>query len=328
MNKRTHVAVGVIYNSTRDKVLISKRSGNQHLAGYWEFPGGKVESNEGTYAALQRELFEELGINVNTAEAFTSLSHNYPDKKVLLDVWKIFDWSGEPVSRENQDICWVNIDCLKDYSFPDANKYIIQSIQLTPVYVISQDTYEDYSHLFSVAKECFSAGLKLFQLRLKDKNSEAFAHTVETLSELAARHSAKLILNGTVSDINRYNIDGIHLNSHELLKYDERPLNEDLILGASCHNEAELIRASQINVNYAFISPVLFTPSHPAEDPLGWEKFADLKQMVDFPIYALGGMTFNELSTARTYGAYGVAMISAVWDPKIHQQMPSKFPAN
>jgi len=73
MNQRTHVAIGVIYNVTKDKILISKRSNNQYLAGYWEFPGGKVEYNEDVITALKRELFEELGVIIKKAVKYTSI---------------------------------------------------------------------------------------------------------------------------------------------------------------------------------------------------------------------------------------------------------------
>ena len=314
MSQRTHVAVGVIYNTTKDKVLISKRSHNQHLAGYWEFPGGKVERGEDVSTALKRELFEELGITVNKAEAYTSISHDYSNKNVLLDVWKVSEWYGKPESRENQEICWASISELNNYNFPDANKYIIQSILLDPIYVISQKSYENYSHLYSVAEECFSAGLKNFQLRLKTDENKMFQEIVKALSEVARRYNSKLILNGLATDIDKYPIDGIHLNSNELMRYENRPISEEYILGASCHNEEELIRAAKIKVNYAFLSPVLFTASHPEVRPIGWEKFSSLISDLNFPIYALGGMMPTDLEIAKSYGAYGIAMLGAIWN--------------
>ncbi|MFT5395785.1 MAG: 8-oxo-dGTP diphosphatase [Gammaproteobacteria bacterium] len=314
MSQRTHVAVGVIYNTTKDKVLISKRSNNQHLAGHWEFPGGKVECNENVSSALKRELFEELGITVIKAEAYTSISHDYADKKVLLHVWKVSEWCGQPESRESQDICWASISDLNNYKFPDANKYIIQSILLTPMYVISKESYEDYSNLYSVAEECFVSGLKIFQLRLKKDNNKSFQNIVKTLSEVASRYDAKLILNGLATDIDKYPIDGIHLNTSELTKHKNRPISEEHILGTSCHNEEELIKAAEINVNYAFLSPVQLTASHPEAIAIGWERFRSLINEVNFPIYALGGMLPSDLQTAKNYGAYGIAMLGAIWD--------------
>ncbi len=314
MNQRIHVAVGVIYNSTKDKVLISKRSKNKHLAGYWEFPGGKVECNENVVAALKRELYEELGITVIKADAYTSISHDYADKNVLLDVWKVTDWCGQPESKENQEFCWASISELSKYKFPEANKYIIQSISLAPMYVISKDSYENYSHLFSVTEECFVAGLKIFQLRLNIDKNKSFQEIVKTLSEAANRYNAKLILNGLATDIDKYPIDGIHLNTNELKRYENRPISEEYILGASCHNEKDLIKAAEIKVNYAFLSPVQYTASHPEAIAIGWQRFRSLINEVNFPVYALGGMIPTDLKTAKTYGAYGIAMLGAVWD--------------
>jgi 8-oxo-dGTP diphosphatase len=325
MNQRTHVAVGVIYHATRDRVLISKRSVGQHLSGYWEFPGGKVENNEDILTALTRELSEELGIDVCNAISFTGISYNYPDKNVFLDVWKVFEWRGKPVNLENQEIRWVHINDLKHYKFPDANKYIIQSISLDPFYVISQDSYADYAYLLSVTEKCFAAGLKIFQLRLKAEKNKIFDNVVSSLSEQARQYNAKLILNGTTDDLKKYAIDGLHMNSSELKKYESRPVSEDFILGASCHDEQELIKAAELNVNYAFISPVLITNSHPDVAAIGWDKFASLTRKVSFPVYALGGMSPEEMKTALDYGAYGIAMIGAIWNSDSPERVISSY---
>ena len=130
---------------------------------------------------------------------------------------------------------------------------------------------------------------------------------------LARRNNAKLILNGMASDIEVFDIDGIHFNSDELIKYTSRPISEDYILGASCHNEKELDDAAKLNVNYAFISPVFTSNSHPEQKALGWGRFNDLRKKVNFPVYALGGMTPADLKVAKSHGAYGVAMIGSIW---------------
>jgi 8-oxo-dGTP diphosphatase len=313
VNSKIHVAVGVIYNSNKDEVLITKRTANQHLAGYWEFPGGKVEENEDVITALSRELFEELGITISNVEKLTVVNYEYPDKKVLLDIWKVYEWSGVPTGKENQEIAWSKINQLNQFEFPEANKHIVQTLLLSPLYVISQESYDDYSRLLSIADKCFSEGLKLFQIRLKTRNNQEISKLINELAKSAKQYDAKLILNGIPSDIHTYNIDGIHLKSKELKSYDCRPISEEYILGASCHNEDELFSASKLNVNYAFISPVLTTPSHPEKDGIGWDKFNEMRNKVRFPVYALGGMTPDDLRVAKYYGAYGVAMMGAIW---------------
>ncbi len=314
MSNRIHVAVGVIYNSNKNKVLITKRTAGQHLEGLWEFPGGKVEKDEDILSALNRELFEELGIVVKAAKQLTVISHDYPDKKVLLDVWEIYDWTGEPEAKEKQKIEWSGINELNKYDFPEANKHIIQTLSLSPLYLISQDTYQNYNKLFSVVDECLSAGLKIFQLRLASRSEPEFSSLINNLNKLTKQHEAKLIINGTPSDLDLYEIDGVHLNSNELKKYKRRPVSEEYILGASCHTEEELAQAQKLNVNYAFLSPVQKTSSHPDEVPIGWNTFYQLSKKVKFPLYALGGLKSSDLSVAIENNAFGIAMINSIWN--------------
>lgn len=122
-----HVAVGIIFNSS-GKVLIANRPPQKYLPGLWEFPGGKVEDSETVLQALIRELQEELGIDVQTAEEFTQIDHTYPDRIVLLDVWRIYDFHGEPSGLEGQEVRWVLPEELENYEFPSANHEIVQAI--------------------------------------------------------------------------------------------------------------------------------------------------------------------------------------------------------
>lgn len=123
-----HVAVAVIVDQ-QQRILVALRPEHIHQGGLWEFPGGKVESGETVQQALVRELSEEIGI---TAEGFRSLikiNHDYGDKAVLLDVWWVDRFSGEPVGREGQPIRWVSADELSTYTFPEANLAIVQLVQ-------------------------------------------------------------------------------------------------------------------------------------------------------------------------------------------------------
>ncbi len=118
-----HVAVGLLLRS--DQVLIALRPKQSHQGGLWEFPGGKVEEGESVEAALSRELKEELGVEVHAASFVMQISHDYNDKKVLLDVWSVTDFSGEPSGAEGQPVKWVSQASLQDYQFPEANKPIV-----------------------------------------------------------------------------------------------------------------------------------------------------------------------------------------------------------
>ncbi|MEB8433693.1 8-oxo-dGTP diphosphatase MutT [Cocleimonas sp. KMM 6892] len=128
------VAVAVIINQDKE-VLIAKRSKDQHQGNKWEFPGGKVEANETSQEALHREIMEELGIDIQSSSEMTSITHEYieenPDnsKTVILDVFDVRDWRGEPKGVEGQPIRWVTVSEIDDYEFPIANVEIVNIIK-------------------------------------------------------------------------------------------------------------------------------------------------------------------------------------------------------
>lgn len=134
--KRVHVVVGVISDGA-DRILISKRADHLHQGGLWEFPGGKVEPNETVQEALRRELFEELAIEIKEQNSLITIEHDYSDKAVLLDVWWIGAFTGEPRGCEGQPLQWVAISALQEYEFPAANQPIISAIQAKDTHTIT-----------------------------------------------------------------------------------------------------------------------------------------------------------------------------------------------
>jgi len=125
--KRVHVAAGVIRDDAGN-ILIAKRPDHLHQGGLWEFPGGKVDAGETVERALARELLEELGITPTVISPLLEVRHDYPDKSVLLDVWNVTGFDGQPHGREGQAIEWVLQERLQDYEFPQANRPIIDRI--------------------------------------------------------------------------------------------------------------------------------------------------------------------------------------------------------
>ena len=128
MIKTLHVAVGIIYNQQR-QILIAKRARHKHQGGLWEFPGGKVETGETVRQALDRELNEEIGIQVTAASSLMQVNHNYDEKHILLDVWEVTDFSGIARGNEGQTVCWMAIEEFDNYPFPEANRGIIEKIK-------------------------------------------------------------------------------------------------------------------------------------------------------------------------------------------------------
>lgn len=130
-----HVVAGIIYNNNqashdgcKNEILIAKRQKGQHLQGLWEFPGGKVETDETPMQALQRELFEEIGIEIDpaTAKSFQKITYQYPQKTVLLDFYQVTDFYGTAQGKEGQQVKWIKLDELPNYKFPEANQKIVE----------------------------------------------------------------------------------------------------------------------------------------------------------------------------------------------------------
>ena len=127
---RVHVAAGIIVNS-HGEILLAKRPDHTHQGGLWEFPGGKLDTGESVEQALIRELHEELGIHIHCCEPFMQVEHDYADKQVLLDFWRVSGFAGEPKGAEGQMIVWVSLQDLPGYSFPAANRPVVEHLLAT-----------------------------------------------------------------------------------------------------------------------------------------------------------------------------------------------------
>jgi 8-oxo-dGTP diphosphatase len=123
-----HVAAGVILNANRE-VLLALRPKHKHQGGLWEFPGGKVEAAENVQSALARELLEELGIEITESAPMLVTCHDYDDKRVMLDVWLVTGFTGEPAGLEGQEVAWFRIAELDALEFPAANDPIVARLQ-------------------------------------------------------------------------------------------------------------------------------------------------------------------------------------------------------
>ncbi len=124
--KHVYVAVGIIFDASKEKVLIAQRQRGQHLAGKWEFPGGKIDPGEENTEALIRELHEELGIDVNVPEFLFDIDFEYPEKCVTLHIFRVEDFKNAPVGCEGQVLQWVHLNALEHIDFPEANSQIVR----------------------------------------------------------------------------------------------------------------------------------------------------------------------------------------------------------
>lgn len=310
--KRVHVAAAVIRRED-GCILIARRPDHLHQGGLWEFPGGKVEAGESVHVALERELLEELGIRVSRARPLLKVSHDYTDKQVLLDVWEVSAFSGEPHGAEGQPLAWVSPRQLPEYDFPAANQPIIAAARLPHSYLITPDGLSQDQLLVGL-RQALAEGARLVQLRAPNMYSPEYRDLALDVQGLCAG-KAQLMLKGPLEWLGDFPAAGWHLTAEQLRKYASagRPFPRERWLAASCHGAEELQLAQQMGVDFVTLSPLQPTRSHPEATPLGWPRAAELIADFNQPVYLLGGVGPDQLQQAWQAGAQGVAGIRAFW---------------
>lgn len=300
------VAAGVL-RDPRGRVLLMQRLPGKHLAGLWEFPGGKLEPGETVERALARELREELGIEASAFAPLISLPWRYPEKSVRLHALRVAGWRGEPHAREGHPLRWLPVEEMDPAQMPAADRPIVAALRLPAHYVITPGDFD-----FSRAGACMQAAgtSSLLQLRLQHCDRTGVrACAIDFLARMP-EWKGRLLINQDIELARELGV-GVHLRAGQLRQLHERPLPEGQWVGASCHDADELERAALIGADFATLSPVRATASHPGASPLGWERFAELVREARLPVYALGGAGPEDLDRARASGAQGVAGIRA-----------------
>jgi len=300
------VAVAVITRSD-GSFLLARRPEGKPYAGYWEFPGGKVEPGESSLHALNRELMEELGIHIELAYPWITRVFTYAHATVRLYFYKLVKWHGELHAYENQELFWQSAGEVGVAPMLPANVPVLRALNLPPVYIITNAAELGVQVSLMQIESSFQQGSRLVQVReqvmIKDE-LRAFAHQVV---ELAHRHGAQVLVNDDVELSREIGVDGVHFSSVQLMGLSSRPNTN--WCGASCHNSEELFHAEQLGMDFVVLGPVLPTLSHPGSVPLGWRKFAALIHDFSLPVYALGGLRLEDLTTAWEHGGHGIAMM-------------------
>ena len=283
--------------------LLARRPAGKVYAGYWEFPGGKIEPGEAPERALARELHEELGLEVRRADPWLTRVYQYPHGTVRLNFFRVREWRGDPHPKEQQEIRWQQAQASIAEPMLPANAPVLAALALPPEYAITDAENLGRDEMLSLLEQRLARGLKLVQVR--DKQLSRRDEFVSRVVELAHRHGAKVLVNGSVAG------DGVHFTAQQLMALRERPRR--VLAAASCHSAEELERAVRLALDFAVLGPVMPTASHMNAAPLGWQGFARIAQGAAIPVYAIGGLQPKDLEDARRAGAHGLAMIRGSW---------------
>jgi 8-oxo-dGTP diphosphatase len=305
------VAAGVLRDQ-RGRVLVSRRSADRHLAGLWEFPGGKIEPEESPLEALKRELDEELGIRIGPSRPLATIRHEYADKIVRLRLFEIHSFDGTPTGAEGQPIRWIAPDRLDTGKMPAADRPLIRLLDLDPHYSISRSpgSFESPARFVDAWRQCLEAGYRLIRLR-PEAGERVPGEVIEAVDRLTRAHQARWIASGELAQCYGWPAHGIHLRASQMLRLDRRPWPADRLVIASCHDLEETRIADDLGADLVTLSPVSETSGPHDASPLGWDAFERVVAFSPLPVLALGGVRPDDWSRSRAAGAFGVAGVRA-----------------
>ncbi len=290
-----HVAVALLFHHS--KVLVGWREAKQHQGNKYEFPGGKVEGNETPEETCRREIYEEVGVGLSDWHPFSLICHEYDDITVHLHLF-FAHVPEEMLNQIQKPWAWYTREQLQTLDFPDANQPVIERLY--------------WPHSIRIGTE-LSAIEQLAQDMLFYWRPEQAEIDKNWLLEYSIQQLNKLIVPYQVwRSLNveqQHHIAAVHLKQSEQMSLKKGELCIGIRYIAACHDAASVQHAVQIGCEAVLISPVQATPTHPEAPALGWDAFAELAHQADVPVFALGGLSREDLECARQYGAYGIAGI-------------------
>ena len=333
------VVAAVLADAT-GRVLLARRPEGKAHAGLWEFPGGKLDPGETAFAALCRELHEELGIALTAAEplirvpvAADPADPAEPPRIVLrLEVWRATAWQGEARPREHSALAWVEPAALADarrWPMPPADRPVWAALQAPALAWITPPVAAGHAaeaELLARAEVLLAEGLRRLHLRVGPENPGQRRRLAKALAPPCATAGAELLVHGDAELAEALGL-GLHLHAAQLAA-PPAALERLRAIGRPCsaavHDAGELQRAAALDLGSVLLGPVHATPTHPGQAGLGWAGFEALRARVPaLPVYALGGLAPDDLAEARRHGAQGVAGIRG-FRPSAHPALPRR----
>ena len=239
--------VAAVLTRPGGEVMLARRPEGKVYAGYWEFPGGKVEPGESLEAALARELHEELGIVVTRSGRWITRVFEYAHAMGRLKFFRVFEWQGDPHPHEGQIFSWQLPDKVVVEPLLPANFPIVKALTLPPMLGITHAESLGVDSFLARLDIALHNGLRLIQLRDKTLPEDARLQLARETVRRAHGFGARVLVNGNLELARAAGADGVHLDSSAAAQLNARP-DCDWV-GVSCHDAAELAHAAAIGAD-------------------------------------------------------------------------------
>lgn len=194
---RIHVVAGILRDDA-GRVLLAQRLSGTHMAGSWEFPGGKIEAGESAQAALRRELHEELGVEIGAIEPLICVPWSYAEKTIVLHAFRVQDYRGTPRGRQQQALQWIDPAAAGSVSMPAADVPIVMALRLPPFYAITPEPTDDEAGFVASVQALCASGMRLIQLRARTLDAQRLCRLAMAIRAVAREFGTKLLINGDV----------------------------------------------------------------------------------------------------------------------------------
>ena len=304
------VAAAVILRRRRPRAARAAPAGKAY-AGYWEFPGGKLEPGRSRRATRSSaSCAEELGLHVRRAAPWLVQRFVYPHAHVELHFFRVFEWDGEPVGHDGQAFAWQMPGASTSRRCCPPIRSCCARSCCPPCTASRWPRTWAKPAFLARARAALERGLRLIQLREKDWPAARQRALGDALLALAHAHGASVLLNGATENARAWGCDGVHWTSAALAQATARPA--DLMCAASCHTREEIAKAGALALDFAVLGPVRPTPTHPGAVTLGWDGFGGGRGRRVAGVRA-GGIDGGDLDAAIVHGAHGVALRRAAW---------------
>jgi 8-oxo-dGTP diphosphatase len=298
------VAVCIV-QAADGRVLMAERTPRQLSAGYWELPGGKVDSGETPKEAAVRELVEEIGITALAVRPWINYPHVFRLRRLRLFFFRVDRWSGDAHGREGQRIAWVDPANPQVAPILPSVERVMLALGLPDVYAVSDShRHGGPDRVLAGLPGALRGGLRLIQVREPGMAPDQRVVFARRVAAIAEPYGARVLLAGSALEARRANMSGTHATAAELRRTTSRPAVKFWMV--SCHDDRDLKRAEELGADAAVLSPVLPCSSHATTTPLGWDGLHSLAAGARLPVYAQGGLSRAALPDARRAGAVGI----------------------